>query len=209
MSSGIWKRASVSLVAGALAAVIASPLASLAASPAVVASVLPPAPDPAQFGGFAQCQALGGGGLMSAGLQQGGLSQVYSFGAGSFYGPYYNPAYSSYGLGTVGTFLNFSGGQPRRLPRSWARPIARASASWRPRRRAAPSWCATSAYPVHRSSGSKVPASARSESAPSAWAASAASGGSARSASGSDNSRESHSEAAASVGAPLARKEAA
>ncbi|HLH27028.1 MAG TPA: hypothetical protein VK066_31285 [Chloroflexota bacterium] len=115
MSSGIWKRASVSLVAGALAAVIASPLASLAASPAVVASVLPPAPDPAQFGGFAQCQALGGGGLMSAGLQQGGLSQVYSFGAGSFYGPYYNPAYSSYGLGTVGTFLNFSGGQPSPL----------------------------------------------------------------------------------------------
>ncbi len=115
MSSGFWKRASVSLAAGALAAVVASPLASLAASPGAVASVLPPGSQVAQFAGAAQCLALGGGGLTSAGLQQGGLGRVYSFGAGGFYGPYYNPAYSSLGLGTIGTFLNFSGGQPSAL----------------------------------------------------------------------------------------------
>jgi len=40
---------------------------------------------------------------------------VFSFGAGGFYGTYYNPAYSSYGLGTMGTFLNYSGGQPSTL----------------------------------------------------------------------------------------------
>ncbi len=88
MSSRFWKRASVSVVAGALAAVAASPLASRAASPGAVASVLPPGSDPAQFGAAAQCQALGGGGLMSAGLQSGGLGQVFSLGAGGFYGPY-------------------------------------------------------------------------------------------------------------------------
>lgn len=111
LSSAFWKRASVSLAAGALAAVLAAPIASLAASPGVVASVLPPGPEVAQFLGSGQCVSLGGGGLTSAGLQQGGLSRIYSFGAGGFYNPYYNPSYSSYGLGTVGTFLNFTGGQ--------------------------------------------------------------------------------------------------
>jgi hypothetical protein len=111
LSSAFWTRASVSLVAGALAAVLASPLASLAASPGTLASVLPPGPETAQFAGASQCVALGGGGLTSAGLQQGGLSRIFSFGAGGFYSPYYNPAYSSFGLGTVGTFLNFTGGQ--------------------------------------------------------------------------------------------------
>ena len=111
MSSAFWKRASVSLAAGALAAVLGSPLASLAAAPESVARVLPPGPEVAQFFGSGQCVSLGGGGLTSAGLQQGGLSRIFSFGAGSFYNPYYNPAYSSYGLGTTGTFLNFTGGQ--------------------------------------------------------------------------------------------------
>jgi hypothetical protein len=115
MSSGLWKRAGISLVAGALAAVVASPLAGLAASPGTVARVLPLAPPVAQHGGAAQCLALGSGGLTGAGLQQGGLGRVFSFGAGGFYGPYYNPAYSSFGLGTVGTFLDFRGGQPSPL----------------------------------------------------------------------------------------------
>jgi hypothetical protein len=115
MRSGFWKRARVSLVAGALAAIVVSPLASLAASPGAMASVLPLQPQIAQFHGIASCQALGGGGQASSGLQQGGLSSVYSFGAGGFYSPYYNPAYSSYGLGTMGTFLNYSGGQPSPL----------------------------------------------------------------------------------------------
>jgi len=115
MSSGFWKRASVSLVTGALAALMLAPLASLAASPGLVASVLPLQPQIAQLGGVGSCQALGGGGQTSAGLLNGGLSRIYSFGAGGFYGSYYNPAYSSYGLGTMGTFLNYSGGQPSAL----------------------------------------------------------------------------------------------
>jgi hypothetical protein len=113
--SAFWKRASVGLVAGALAAVVASPVSSLAASPGTVASVLPPGPEVAQFAGASQCVALGGGGLTSAGLQQGGMSRIYGFGAGSFYNPHYNPVYSSYGLGTASTFLNFQGGQPSPL----------------------------------------------------------------------------------------------
>ena len=121
MSSGYWKRATVSLVAGALAAVAASPLTSLAASP--VASVVAPGPQVAQFHGSGQCQLLGGGGLTSAGLQSGGLSQVYTLGAGAFYGPYYSPVYSGLGIGTIDNFLNFSAGQPSPLATLAASPL--------------------------------------------------------------------------------------
>ena len=114
MSSGFWKRASASLVAGALTAFLASPLTTLAASPAVPASVLPPR-GVEQLAGLGQCIALGGGGLTGAGVQSTGLAQIYPFGAGGFYGPSYDPVYSSYGLGTVSGFLNYSGGQPSRL----------------------------------------------------------------------------------------------
>jgi hypothetical protein len=115
MSSGFWKRASASLVAGALTAFLASPLATLAASPAVPASLLPATSGTEQLAGLGQCVALGGGGLTGAGVQSIGLSQIYPFGAGGFYGPHYDPVYSSYGLGTASGFLNYSGGQPSRL----------------------------------------------------------------------------------------------
>jgi hypothetical protein len=115
MSSGFWKRASASLIAGALTAFLASPLTTLAASPPVPASLLPATPGAEQLAGLGQCVALGGGGLTGAGVQSIGLSQIYPFGAGGFYGPHYDPVYSSYGLGTASGFLNYSGGQPSRL----------------------------------------------------------------------------------------------
>ena len=132
MSSGLWKRASASLTAGALTALLASPFVTLA-SPAEPARLLPASRELEQGLGFGQgfgighgfgigqgsgigsCLTLGGGGLTGAATQSGGLSQIYGLGAGGFYGPSSNPVYGSYGLGTVSGFQNFSGGQPSRL----------------------------------------------------------------------------------------------
>ncbi len=113
MSSGFWKRASASLVAGALAAVLAAPLSGQAFGTSEVSRLTPP-PAPEQIGPAA-CLVLGSGGLTGAGLRSVGLSQVTSFGSGGFYGPYYNPAFTANGYGTVSGFLSFTGGQPSPL----------------------------------------------------------------------------------------------
>jgi hypothetical protein len=118
MNSGFWKRASASLVAGALTAFLAAPVAQVAASPADPARIGLPGSEVGQFFGQAQgqCLALGGGGLTGAGLQQGsGLARLGSLGSGAFYGPYHSPVYGSYGIGRIGGFLNYSGGQPSQL----------------------------------------------------------------------------------------------
>ncbi len=117
MRSRFWTRASVSLLAGSLAALLVLPPSGLAATPGEVARVLAPVSAPSQLG-YGQCQWLGTGGLTGAGLRSGGLSQIYSFGSGGFYGPYSNPAYTSNGYGTVSGFENFSWGRPS--PLSWA-----------------------------------------------------------------------------------------
>ena len=109
MKVGSWKR---SLLAGALAALALAPLAAHAA-PTDAVSAPNAGPVNQWFGLPPTCQTLGSPGLGGSALGFGGLSQISTLGSGGMYGPYYNPAYGSQGLGSfVGSFMNYSGGQP-------------------------------------------------------------------------------------------------
>jgi hypothetical protein len=118
MKSGLWKRAGVALVAGALAWISYSPAM---AAPLDLTGSAPGADVPGQvfggfggFGGGGACFPLGGVGLAGSAVQAGfpGAGALGSFGSGGFYGPYYEPAYGNNGYGFVGAFLNYTGGQP-------------------------------------------------------------------------------------------------
>ncbi|HLI28382.1 MAG TPA: hypothetical protein VKZ60_15020 [Chloroflexota bacterium] len=97
MRPRFWTRLGVGMAAGALVALTAAPATSHAR-------------DLEQFLPYPVC-AVSGGGLTGAGNAV-GQSQILSFGAGGFYGPYYSPVFGSVGLGTIGGFLNFTGGLP-------------------------------------------------------------------------------------------------
>ncbi|MBX5490336.1 MAG: hypothetical protein IRZ14_04200 [Chloroflexi bacterium] len=97
MTPRFWTRLSVGMAAGALVALTAMPSAGFAR-------------ELEQFVPYPSC-AVSGGGLTGAGNAV-GQSQIFSFGAGGFYGPYYSPVFGSVGLGTIGGFLNFTGGLP-------------------------------------------------------------------------------------------------
>jgi hypothetical protein len=112
MKFGVWKRIGASLLVGALAVIASSPLAALAAAPSDAIGIVPPGEALPQLGGQNDCTLLAGG--LTGALQSGGISQLASLGAGGFYGPYYNPAFGTFGLGSFGGFMNFSGGQPSR-----------------------------------------------------------------------------------------------
>jgi hypothetical protein len=115
MQIGFWKRARAGLLIGVLSGLLVAPAPALAAAPQEPGRLAVPGEALAQFFGPGPCFGLGSGGLTGAGLLIGGLGQLYSLGAGGFYSPYYQPAYGSFGIGTVSGFLNFSGGQPSPL----------------------------------------------------------------------------------------------
>jgi hypothetical protein len=97
MRPRFWTRWGVGVAAGVLVALTAAPASGHAR-------------ELEQFLPYPVC-AVSGGGLTGAGNAV-GQSQILSFGAGGFYGPYYSPAFGSVGLGTIGGFLNFTGGLP-------------------------------------------------------------------------------------------------
>ncbi len=112
MKVRLWRHA---LLGGALAVITLWPVATHAAP----ADGLGPAAagEPVhQFfgggGGAQTCFALGSGGLTGSAAAFGGVNQLASLGSGAWYGPSYAPAYGNFGIGTVGGFLNYSGGQP-------------------------------------------------------------------------------------------------
>jgi hypothetical protein len=111
MKPGFRKRAAASLLAVALAATT-SPFVTHAASPAELIGAVSPADGPHQFTNPSACLALGGNSLGAVTADSSGLGRIFSLGSGGFYGGYSTPAYSSFGLGTVGGYMQFTGGSP-------------------------------------------------------------------------------------------------
>lgn len=112
MTPRIWTRLGAGLAAGALIALGAAPAALAARELPDTAALLSPgaAVEQLGFSPYPQCAVSGGG---STGIfNNGGQTQVFSFGAGGFHSPYYSPSYGSFGVGTIGGFLNFTGGVP-------------------------------------------------------------------------------------------------
>ena len=112
MTARFWTRLGAGFVAGALIALGTAAAPVAAREYATPAALLPTGAVVEQLGfyPYPSCAVSGGG--LTGGQNNLGQSQVLSFGAGGFHSPYYSPSYGSYGLGSIGGFLNFTGGLP-------------------------------------------------------------------------------------------------
>ena len=108
-----WTRLGAGLIAGALVA-LAAPLSTAARELPATAALLPPPAVAAQltFTNYNNCMVSGGGYTGAGNSSQYGQGQVLSFGSGGFANPYYSPTFGSFGVGTIGGFLNFPNGLP-------------------------------------------------------------------------------------------------